>query len=48
MGARERACGGGGVVGGTGVDDQVRGGWGHRHGVIGGDESGRVPASSQR
>jgi hypothetical protein len=48
MGARECAYGGGGVVEGTGVDDQVRGGWGHRHGVIGGDESGGVPVSSQR
>jgi hypothetical protein len=48
MGARERLCSGGCVVGGTGVDDLVRGGWGHCHGAIGGSESGGVLASSQQ
>jgi hypothetical protein len=35
------------VVGGTGVDDLVRGGWSQRHSAIG-RERGWVPASSER
>jgi hypothetical protein len=38
--ARYHACGGGGVVGGTGVDDLVRGEWSQHHGAIGGSERG--------
>jgi hypothetical protein len=36
------------VVGGTGVDDPVRGRWSKRHGVVGGGEGIGVLASSQR
>jgi hypothetical protein len=36
------------VVGGTGVNDLVRGGWSQRYGAIGGGERGWVPASSER
>jgi hypothetical protein len=36
------------VVGRTGVNDPVRGGWCHRHGAEGDDEGGSVPPSSQR
>jgi hypothetical protein len=45
---REHACSGSGVVGGTGVDDPVRGRWSQRHGVVGGSEGVGVLASSQR
>jgi hypothetical protein len=48
MGARERACSGSGVVGGTRVDHPVGGRRGHRHGAESGGEGGVVPASRQR
>jgi hypothetical protein len=48
MGPREHACSGSGVVGSTGVNHPVEGGWGHRHGAEGSGEGGRVPSSSQR
>jgi hypothetical protein len=48
MGARERACSGSGVVGGTRVDHPVRGRRGHRHGAESGSEGGVVRASRQR
>jgi hypothetical protein len=48
MRARERACRGGGVVRGTGVDHPVGGGWGHRHGAEGSSEGGAVPTTSRR
>jgi hypothetical protein len=47
MGARERACSGSGVVGGTRVDHPV-GRRGHRHGAESDGEGGVVPASRQR
>jgi hypothetical protein len=48
MGARERACSGSGVVGGTRVVHPVGGRRGHRHGAESGGEGGVVPASKQR
>jgi hypothetical protein len=48
MGARERACSGSGVVGGTRVDHPVGGRRGPRHGAESGGEGGVVPASRQR
>jgi hypothetical protein len=48
MGARERACSGSGVVGGTRVDHPVGGRRGHRHGAESGSEGGVVPTSRQR
>jgi hypothetical protein len=38
----------GGVVGCTGVDDLVRGGWSQRHDVVGGGKGGGILASSGR
>jgi hypothetical protein len=35
------------VVGCTGVDNPVRGGWSQRHGAVGGGKGGCVPTSSQ-
>jgi hypothetical protein len=35
------------VVGCTGVDDPVRGGWCQNHGAVGGGKGGYVPTSSQ-
>jgi hypothetical protein len=48
MGARERACSGSGVVGGTRVDHPVGGRRGHRHGAESGGEESVVPTSRQR
>jgi hypothetical protein len=47
MGAREGACSGSGVVGGTRVDHLVGGRRGHRHGAEGCSEGGVIPASNQ-
>jgi hypothetical protein len=38
---------GGGVVGCTGVDNPVEGGWSQRHGVVGAGKGGCVPTASR-
>jgi hypothetical protein len=46
-GGSEREClQWGGAIGSTGVDDLVKGGWGHHHGAESGVEEGVVPSSS--